>query len=182
MKTLKLTFFFLILFIFLSCDEEKKLPKQDDKKVTVQPKEIDACSFLDKGEVEKIFNIEMKDPKKGRSQKGDANTASFSECSFESDTADTKIYLSVYLRFTPFKDEYHATIQNVRNSFKQSGIEVTNIEGIGEVAFWGGNQLHVFKGNNYYLIITLLGIKESSEAIEKAKAVTLQAMRNLDSF
>jgi len=181
MKLLLPVIFFLYLFIFFSCGEEKtELPKKE--KVAVQPKEIDACSFLDKMEVEKIFNIEMKDPKKGRSQKGDANTASFSECSFESDNEGAKIFLSVYIRFTPFKDEYHATIQNVRSSFKQSGIEVTNIEGIGEVAFWGGNQLHVFKGNNYYLIITLLGIKESSEAIEKAKAVTLQAMRNLDSF
>jgi len=181
MKTLKLTFFFLILFIFLSCDEEKKLPKQDDKKVTVQPKEIDACSFLDKGEVEKIFDIKMKEPKKGRSQKGDANTASFSECSFESDNEGVKIFLSVYIRFTPFKDEYHATIQNVRNSFKQSDIEVTNIEGVGEVAFWGGNQLHVFKGDNYYLIITLLGIRKTEEAIEKAKEVTFKVIGNINS-
>ncbi len=182
MKAIQLTVFLIISFLFFHCGEEKtELPKQD-KKVTVEPKEIDACSFLDKEEVEKIFDIKMKDPKKGRSQKGDANTASFSECSFESDSGDTKIYLSVYIRLTPLKDEYHATIQNVRNSFKQSGIEVTNIEGIGEVAFWGGNQLHVFKGDNYYLIITLLGIREQDKAIEKAKDVALYTIGNINSI
>ncbi|MDO8548693.1 MAG: hypothetical protein Q7S39_00885 [Ignavibacteria bacterium] len=180
MKILLPIFFFLAPFIFFSCGEEKtESTKQDEKKVIVEPKEIDACSFLDKEEVEKIFDIKMKDPKKGRSQKGDANTASFSECSFESDNEDAKIFLSVYIRFTPFKDEYHTTIQNVRNSFKQSGIEVTNIEGIGEVAFWGGNQLHVFKGDNYYLIITLLGTRESGEAIEKAKDVASHVIGNI---
>ena len=181
MKALKRTIFLIIPFIFFYCGEEKtESPKKDEKKVTIESKEIDACSFLDKTEVEKIFAVKMKEPKKGRSQKGDANTASFSECSFESDSGDTKIFLSIYIRFTPLKDEYHATIQNVRNSFKQSGIEVTNIEGVGEVAFWGGNQLHVFKGDNYYLIITLLGIRKTEEAIEKAKEVTLKVIGKIN--
>jgi len=183
MKTIKFTFFLLIPFVFFYCGEDKtKSAKQNEKKVTIETEKIDACSLLDKAEVEKIFDIKMKEPKKGRSQKGNANTASFSECSFESGAEDSKIYLSVYIRFTPFKDEYHATIQNVRNSFKQSGIEVTNIEGIGEVAFWGGNQLHVFKGDNYYLIITLLGIKEQDEAIQKAKVVASYVIENINSI
>jgi hypothetical protein len=182
MKSLKLTILLIIPFIFFYCGEEKnESPKQNEKKVTIGPKEIDACTFLDKVEVEKIFDVKMKEPKKGRSQKGDANTASFSECSFESDSGDTKIYLSVYIRFTPFKDENPATIQNVRNSFKQSGIGVKNIDGVSDVAFWGANQLHVFKGDNYYLIITLLGIKKQDEAIEKAKDVVLHVMENINS-
>ncbi len=180
MNNLKILIILLIAFIFFSCGKEKtNLPKKN--KVSVETKEIDACSFLEKEAVEKIFNLKMKEPKKGRTQKGDADKASFSECSFESDSSNAKIFLSVYIRFTPFKDEYHATIQNVRNSFKKSGIEVTNIEGLGEVAFWGGNQLHVFKGDNYYVIITLLGIKEQAEAIEKAKEVAVYVMGNLNS-
>lgn len=179
MKSLTFIFLGVIPFILLSCgDEKKQLPKMEE---AVEPQEIDACSMIDVTVIDKIFNVEMKEPKKGRSQKGDAKKASFSECSFESGDDGPRIFLSVYVRFAPRKNEYHATIQNVRNSFKQSGIEVRDIAGLGEVSFWGGNQLHVFRGDNYYFIITLLGINEQEEALEKAKSVALHVMSNADS-
>ncbi len=177
MKICWLVIFSLVIFFFSSCGEEKT--EASKKKVPVESKDIDACSLLDKSEIEKIFTIEMKEPKKGRSKKGEAGNISFSECSFESNTEGLKIYLSVYIRFTPAGDENHITLQSVRNSFKQSGIEVTNIEGVGDAAFWGGNQLHVFKGENYYLIITLLGIKEQDEVIQKATSISRNLLDKL---
>jgi hypothetical protein len=179
MKALSLIFLITIPFIFFSCGDEKtKLPPKEE---VIEPQEIDACSLVDITVVDKIFNLKMNEPRKGRSQKGDAKKASFSECSFESEGEGSKTFLSIYVRFTPRKNEYHTTIQSIRNSFKQSGIEVSDITGIGEVAFWGGNQLHVFRGDNYYFIITLLGITDQDEAIEKAKAVALHVMSNADS-
>ena len=172
----------LIPILLISCgDEKKELPKVTNEQITTEPKEIDACSYLDKTEIEKIFNIKMKDPKKGRNQKGDANKAAFSECSFESEE-NPKIIVSVYIRFTSIKDENHATIQSVRNSFKQAAIEVTDVEGAGDVAFWGRNQLHVFEGENYYFIVTVIGIKEQEEAIEKAKNVVLYTIKSINSI
>jgi hypothetical protein len=170
MKTFFRAILFLVTILFISCGEEKtEVPK---KKEVVESKVIDACSLLDKSEIEKIFAVEMKEPKKGRSKKGEAGSVSFSECSFESNTEGSKIYLSVYIRFTPSIKENQTTLQSVRNSFKQSGIVVTDINGVGDVTFWGGNQLHVFKGENYYFIITLLGIKEQDEAIQKTTSVS----------
>ena len=180
MKNLMFIVFILSSFVFFSCGDEKPDTTEKDS-VKPEGKDIKVCNLVDETEIEKIFNVEMKEPKEGRSQKGDSKKASFSECSFESDTDDSKIFLSVYLRFTPVRDEYHSTIKNVRNSFKKSGIEIRNIEGIGEVVFWGGNQLHVFIGNNYYLIITLLGIIDQDEAIKKAKEVAMHVMGNVDS-
>jgi len=177
MKIFWLIIFSMAIFFFSSCAEEKT--DVPEKKEAVESKDIDACSLMDKSEIEKIFAVEMKEPKKGRSKKGEAGNASFSECSFESNTEGSKIYLSVYIRFTPSGAENLNTIQSVRNSFKQSGIEVTNIERVGDVAFWGGNQLHVFKGENYYLIVTLLGIKELEEAISKAISVSRNLMDKL---
>jgi hypothetical protein len=171
----------IIPFLLIFCGEEKT-EAPEKKKVTIKSKEIDACALLDKNEIEKIFNIEMKEPKKGRSQKGGPNQASFSECSFESDTEGTKIFLSVYIRFTPFADENHTTIQTVRSSFKNSGIEVREIDGTGDIAFWGGNQLHVFQGDNYYFIITLLGVNSHDEAISKAITTAQYAVGNLISI
>ncbi len=173
----------MLIFIpvlFISCGEEKKEPPKNDN-VVVEPKEIDACSYIDKSVVEKIFNAEMNEPKKGRSQKGDAKKASFSECSFTSAEEGSRFYMSVYIRFTPFKDEYHTTIQSVRSSFKQSGIEIEDISGLGQVAFWGGNQLHVFKDDNYYIIITLLGADSNDDTKEKARTVARHVLGNLDS-
>ncbi|RPI71295.1 MAG: hypothetical protein EHM47_10550 [Ignavibacteriales bacterium] len=179
MKKILLICLYIIPVIIYSCGEDKTEQPKEETQI-VEPIEIDACSLIDKEVIEKIFHSEMNDPKKGRSQKGDSEKASFSECSFSSTDENSVIYLSVYIRFTSAKDEYHTTIQNVRNSFNQSGIEIKDIDGIGEVAFWGGNQLHVFKGDNYYFIITLLGVNDQNEAIEKAKTVALHIMNNTD--
>ncbi len=84
---------------------------------------------------------------------------------------NSKIFLSIYIRFSPFKEDALDTLQNVRNSFKQSGIQVYNVEGIGDVAFWGGSQLHVFLDDNYYIIITLLGLRDRDSAIDKSKMI-----------
>jgi hypothetical protein len=170
-----------LLFLFSCGDEKSESPQKKEEIVVTEPVQIDACSFIDKGSIENIFNTKMKDPKEGRSQKGTESKASFSECSFESSEEGARIFLSVYVRFTPFKDEYHTTIQSVRSSFKQSDIEIKDIDGIGEVAFWGGNQLHVFRGDNFYIIITLLGIREQTESIDKAKEVAKHLIENLDS-
>jgi|GEM_PF-3432189 len=179
-KFLLLHFLIVALFIF-SCGEEKKMPPKENNTEVVEPGEIDACSLISKEEVEKILAAEMSEPKKGRSQKGSAERASFSECSYSSAEKGTSIYLSVYVRLTPFKDEFHSTIQTVRKSFEQSDIEIKDINDIGDVAFWGGNQLHVFKGDHHYLIITLIGINERDEAIEKAKSLAEVVIRNFDS-
>lgn len=181
MKTLQLFIFLLIISIIFSCGEEKTETAKKVEKVNIDSREIDACSMIEKDEVEKIFNVKMKEPNKGRSQKGGPNQVSFSECSFESDIDESRIFLSIYIRFTSFGGDNRETIQTVRSSFKNSGIEIKDIDGIGDVAFWGGNQLHVFQGDNYYIIITLIGINEADEAIEKAKSVTSYVIGNLNS-
>jgi hypothetical protein len=163
-----------VSFLFVSCHKEKtEIPKKENK-VTEEPAEVlDACSMIDKSEIEKILNTKMNEPKPGKSQDGGKDNISFSECSYQSND-DSHIFLSIYVRFSPFKEDALATIQNVRNSFKQSGIQVYNVEGIGDVAFWGGSQLHVFLDDNYYVIITLLGLNERDNAIDKAKTIALK--------
>jgi hypothetical protein len=172
-KHLPIFLFISISILFFSCSETKKeeVAKKENKVFKEPVGSIEACSIIGKSDMEKILNIKMKEPKEGRSQDGGKDKISFSECSFESDTVGLKIYLSIYIRFSPFKDDAYTTLQNVRSSFKQSGIEVYNVEGIGDVAFWGGSQLHVFIGENYYLIITLLGLKDHDSAITKSKII-----------
>ena len=162
-------------FLFLSCSktEKEKTPIKENKVVKEPSVALGACSMIDKIEIEKILDTTMKEPKEGKSQDGGKSDISFSECSYESDNG-SHIFLSIYIRFSPFKEDALATIQNVRNSFKQSGIQVYNVEGIGDVAFWGGSQLHVFLNNNYYVIITLLGLNERDNAIDKAKTIALK--------
>jgi hypothetical protein len=176
-----LLFFISSLTLFFSCNktEKEKTPVKENKVIKGPSVALDACSMIDKSEIEKILNIKMKEPKEGKSQDGAKDNISFSECSYESDSGDSKIFLSIYIRFSPFKEDALTALQSVRNSFKQSGIQVYNVEGIGDVAFWGGSQLHVFIGDNYYIIITLLGLRERDDAIDKAKAIALQVSKNL---
>ena len=168
-----------IPFLFVSCSRKKpEIPKKENK-VTEEPARVlDACSMIDKSQIEKILNTKMKEPKPGKSQDGGKDDISFSECSYESDSG-THIFLSIYVRFSPFKEDALATIQNVRNSFKQSGIQVYNVEGIGDVAFWGGSQLHVFLDDNYYIIVTLIGLNERDSATAKAKTLALKIKDNI---
>jgi len=170
-----------VLTLLFSCDEteKEKVPEKESKIIKEPAKAIDACSILDKSDIEKIFNTKMKEPKEGRSQEGGINNISFSECSFESDSEDSKIYLSIYIRFSPFNSDAYSTMRSVRNSFKQSGIETYNVDGVGDVAFWGGNQLHVFFDEDYYFIITLLGLRDQYAAIEKSKIVALKIAENI---
>ena len=171
---------YLILFVlalFSSCGKTEKTPEKENK-VEEPKRAIDACSMLDKGEIEKILNTKFKEPKPGRSKQGGKGNISFSECSYQPDE-DYKIFLSIYIRFSPFKEDALTTLQNVKNSFKQSGIQTYNVEGICDVAFWGGNQLHVFLDDNYYIIVTLIGLSEQDTAREKAKSIALKIKDNI---
>ena len=174
MKKLAILLFLIsALTLFFSCSktEKEKTPVKENKVIKGPSIALDACSLIDKSEIEKILNVKMKEPKEGKSQDGGKDNISFSECSYESDSGDSKIFLSIYIRFSPFKEDALTTLQNVRNSFKQSGIQVYNVEGIGDVAFWGGSQLHVFLDDNYYIIITLLGLRDRDSAIDKSKMI-----------
>lgn len=163
-----------VSFLFVSCRKEKtEISKKEDKVIKEPSVKLNACSMIDKSEIEKILNTKMKEPKPGKSQDGGKSDISFSECSYQAND-DSHIFLSIYVRFSPFKEDALATIQNVRNSFKQSGIQVYNVEGVGAVAFWGGSQLHVFLDDNYYIIITLIGLKERDDSIDKAKTIALK--------
>ena len=167
MKKYHFIFFLISLtFLFLSCSktEKEKTPIKENKVVKEPSVALGACSMIDKIEIEKILDTTMKEPKEGKSQDGGKSDISFSECSYESDNG-SHIFLSIYIRFSPFKEDALATIQNVRNSFKQSGIQVYNV--------------HVFLNNNYYVIITLLGLKERDDAITKAKNIALQVSKNI---
>jgi len=171
-KHYSILFLMFASVFFFSCgktDKEKTL--QNKNKAVEEPKStLNACSMLDKSEIEKILDIKMKEPAQGRSKDGGKGNISFSECSYESDE-DSKIFLSIYIRFSPFKEDALTTLQSVRNSFKQSGIPIFDVEGIGDAAFWGRNQLHVFLDDNYYIIITMIGLRDRDNAIDKSKII-----------
>lgn len=169
-----------VSLLIFSCGESEK-PEIKKEEITVPSGEFNACSFLDTEEVENIFNEEFKEPKKGRSFFGGTVGASFSECSYQSETEGLGTYLSVYIRISPFEDNTYEAIQDVSKSFKTSGISTKNIDGVGDVAIWGGNQLHVFVGTNGYIIITLLGSKNQDAAIERAKQVAQRVAARMSS-
>jgi hypothetical protein len=173
---MRIRFYALLLLptmslLFFSCGESEKPEQTQKEEVNVPSGEFNACSFLDKDEIEKIFNEEFKEPKKGRSFYGGTTQASFSECSYQAEAEGIGTYLSVYIRISPFEDNTYEAIQEVSKSFKTRGVATKNIDGIGDVAIWGGNQLHVFKGTNGYIIVTLIGAGREETALEKAKQV-----------
>jgi hypothetical protein len=176
-----LSFLLSVSLLFFSCGESEKPGQVKKEEITVPESEFNACSFLDVEEVEKIFNEEFKEPKKGRSFYGATVGASFSECSYQSEAEGIGIYLSVYIRISPFEDNTFEAIQEVSKSFKTSGIPTKNIDGVGDVAIWGGNQLHVFIGTNGYIIVTLIGSGSQDAALDKAKQVAQRVAARMSS-
>jgi hypothetical protein len=65
--------------------------------------------------------------------------------------------------------------QSVRQTLTESGIPVEDVSGLGEMAFWGGNQLHVFAGGEWYLIVTPV----PTEGLEQARALAELALQRL---
>jgi hypothetical protein len=169
----------LVSVIFFSCGKtEKEKTIQNENKVEEPKSTLNACSLLDKSEIEKILDIKMKEPRQGKSKVGGKGDISYSECSYESDEG-SKIFLSIYIRFSPFKEDALTTLQSVRNSFKQADIPVYDVEGIGDAAFWGRNQLHVFLDDNYYIIITMIGLTDRDNAIDKSKIIAQKVKDNI---
>ncbi len=99
MKKLAILLFLIsALTLFFSCSktEKEKTPVKENKVIKGPSVALDACSMIDKSEIEKILNVKMKEPKEGKSQDGGKDNIFFSECSYESDSEFKNISKYLY--------------------------------------------------------------------------------------
>jgi hypothetical protein len=145
---------------------------------------LDACTLMTKADVAAIMGQPYQDGVPGLQNDGSGGTAAFSECRF-AQVSDQLTEVRVFVRRSPVDDNTPAAIDQDRQSMRENfNATVRDVSGIGDVAFWAvypsGKQLHVFKGGNLYLFVTLSSTLPDNDAtIAKAKALAQKTLDQL---
>jgi hypothetical protein len=131
---------------------------------------VDACELLTKQEAEAILGQTAKDPKKQSEQVSPDGRSGFTLCGYEGVGKGPSF--SILARWQPG--------QNAKTAAEQVKSEVgtsRDVQGLGDVAFWSGGQMHVFRGP-YYLIVSVL-VSRDSEALDLSQKVASKAVARL---
>jgi hypothetical protein len=131
---------------------------------------VDACVLLPASEVEQIFGRAVTDSL-ALSIPATAETAPVSQCNYG--TLENPAIASLLIRGgAPGETGIQTASRSVRETLAESGIALADVTGLGEVSFWGGNQLHVFAGNGWYLVVS----PEPGVGLPQARAMAERAI------
>jgi hypothetical protein len=150
---------------------------------TAQSK-LDACTLITKADVAAIMGQSFQDGEHGLENDGSGGAAAFSECRFAL-TSDAFNKVSVFVRRSPVDDNSTAAIEQVRQTMREDfNATLHDVSGVGDVAFWAvfpsGRQLHVFKGGNLYLFVSMSSkYPDDAMTLDKAKALALKTLERL---
>jgi hypothetical protein len=143
---------------------------------------FDACALVARAEVEALLGAQVKEPQYGMENAGDATTATISECRYDPGSESSAKSATVFVRRSPVNDNTPSAIASVRDTVKEmAGTDPQAVPGVGDTALWGGHRagLHVFKGSNWYLIISVDGF-DDAVALEKAKTLAQKVLDQID--
>jgi hypothetical protein len=133
-----------------------------------RPATTDVCALLTAEDVAQALGEPAGAPEPGMSMPGSGAAASMTACAFHAAgsprTIGVTLWRSTDSRYTSAGlDGARATLRDVTGSAPEE------ISGLGQVAFWGGFQLHVVKDANTYVIVAPSGI--SDEVAARAAAL-----------
>lgn len=131
----------------------------------------DACALLSAAEVQEVVGVPVRDSLALSMTDADGRVT-LSQCNYA--TADNAAAVSVMLRRNA--EDANPTIagQGVRQSLDESKVDVQDVAGLGDIAFWGGNQLHVL-APRWHLTISPI----PSAGLEQARALATRALAKL---
>jgi hypothetical protein len=131
-----------------------------------------ACELLPASEVTTILGETVRDSVALALPGGGAATT-LSQCNYASATNAAAV--SLMLRRNAPGETATQGMKGARETMAQSGVTVEDVPGLGEAAFWGGNQLHVFTNNGWYLVAS----PSRSGGLAQARALAEKAMSRL---
>jgi hypothetical protein len=133
---------------------------------------VTACDLVTRDEGAAALGEAVNDPVEQVISPGSAETAAMSMCTVQA-TATPGKSLSISFRRSPV-DDYQPDA--VRGSLTASGVTSEDIPGMGDAAFWGASELHVFFGGSSYLAVTVRGLDDGPEALAHAKEIAWRAI------
>lgn len=133
---------------------------------------LDACTLITQNEAADALGQAASAPKHGAVENaGDATSALVSTCNYNATDADSLASVSLLVRRAPTDENTPAAIDAVRETVKGLGSTTQDVPGLGNTAFWGAHQLHVFSGGRTYLIVSMFGMQEDAGALDRAQQV-----------
>ena len=133
---------------------------------------VTACHLVTRDEGAATLGEAVDEPVEQVISPGSAETAAFSMCTVQA-TATPGKTLSLSLRVSPVDDSQP---DSVRQTLTDSGVTAEDVPGIGDTAFWGASELHVFFNGNSYLSVSLRGLDDGPEALARAKEIAGRAL------
>ncbi len=130
----------------------------------------DACAALPAAAVQEVLGVPVRDSLALSMQSEGA--LQMSQCNYA--TAENAAAASLMLRRRAEGETTERMSGGVRQTFTESGIAIEDVSGIGDLAFFASNQLHVFVGV-WYLVVSPM----PSGGVDQARALAERAMGNL---
>jgi len=137
-----------------------------------EPKVVSACSLLTAEEAAAILGEPVEKPSES------ATGSTVSNCNWMTGSSTS---VGILLRRASSKAEAERVYQQAHQQSKSvSGVDPEDISGLGDKAYWAGghiNQLNVFKGNYWLIIMANKG--NGADSLAAAKAVAGKALAKL---
>jgi hypothetical protein len=130
-----------------------------------------ACALLPRADAEAVIGEPIGEPKKGPEAPASADVTT-SQCIYA--TTDGQRSMSVLVRHSKKGDNSPGY---VRKTMSDSGMKVTDVADVGDTAFWTGVQLQAFKGANYQVAVTMMGIGRPQERAAAAARKVLAKLQ-----
>lgn len=131
-----------------------------------------ACEVLPASVVQEVVGVPIRDSL-AMSMSSDRDGTSASQCNYTVENSLAPMSLMVR-KSAPSETGARAS-QSVREMLQESGVPVEEVNGLGDIAFFAANQLHVYLGNDWYLII----MPQPSAGLPQARALAERAIQRL---
>ena len=163
-----------LLVLATACGGEAPRPPADGATppATTAAAPRDACAILPAAEVSAIIGQPVRDSL-ALSMPGPGGAVTLSQCNYA--TATNPAAVSLMLRQGQEGQGVESASQGARQSLVESGVTVEDVAGLGDLAFWGGNQLHVLTDGGWHLVVT----PEPAGGLAQARALAEKALGRL---
>ena len=139
---------------------------------TIAAGPANACVALPAAAVREVLGVPVRDSL-ALSMRGGGTALQMSQCNYA--TVESPAAVSLMLRRRAEGETTERLSEGVRQTLTESGIASESVSGVGDLAFFASNQLHVFVGERWYLIVTPV----PSGGLEQARALAQRAIGNL---
>jgi hypothetical protein len=132
----------------------------------------DACALLTAADVTAVLGEQARDSL-ALDMPGGGAPATLSQCNYAVGT--NVAAASLLLRRPAEGEDPQAASEGARQSLTEAGVAIEEVPDLAQVAFWGGNQLHVFTSGGWHLVVSPV----PAGGLEQARALAERALAKL---